>query len=233
MAAAATSSLPLALSLAIARIDQILNSSQLLYAGGRFNPIRGDRLKAIGVLLVTMLRHCCIQNDGHIVLLINNGKEAVPITIKQLASLSGLGVKRVVRCLHDLREAGLLSSRPQFRRKSKGKTLLVGACFRSFTRKFWSMMGLWGVYVSCVRYAQKKPVIRLRARVYQIARDAVARPLALLRAAVGAGRASLEAKDKKLRDAAFMCLMVTHGGVACRCPDCPPAQQAVCQQLRQ
>ena len=212
MATAATSSLPLALSLAIARIDQILNSHQLLYAGGRFNPIRGDRLEAIGVLLVTMLRHCCIQNDGHIVLLINNGKEAVPITIKQLAFLSGLGVKRVVRCLHDLREAGLLSSRPQFRRKSKGNTLLVGACFRSFTRKFWSMMGLWGVYVSCVRYAQKQPVIRLRARVYQIARDAVAKPLALIRAAVGAGRASLEAKDKKLRDAAFMCLMVTHGG---------------------
>ena len=233
MATAATSSLPLALSLAIARIDQILNSHQLLYAGGRFNPIRGDRLKAIGILLVTMLRHCCIQNDGHIVLLINNGKEAVPITIKQLASLSGLGVKRVVRCLHDLREAGLLSSRPQFRRKSKGNTLLVGACFRSFTRQFWSMMGLWGVYVSCVRYAQKKPAIRLRARVYQIARDAVARPLALIRAAVGAGRASLEAKDKKLRDAAFMCLMVTHGGEACRCPDCSPAQRAVCQQLRQ
>lgn len=95
------------------------------------------------------------------------------------------------------------------------------------------MMGLWGVYVSCVRYAQKQPVIRLRARVYQIARDAVARPLALIRAAVGAGRASLEAKDKKLRDAAFMCLMVTHGGEACRCPDCSPAQRAVCQQLRQ
>lgn len=233
MAAAATSSLPLALSLAIARIDQILNSHQLLYAGGRFNPIRGDRLEAIGILLVTMLRHCCIQNDGHIVLLINNGKEAVPITIKQLAFLSGLGVKRVVRCLHDLREAGLLSSRPQFRRKSKGNTLLVGACFRSFTRKFWSMMGLWGVYVSCVRYAQKKPAIRLRARVYQIARDAVAKPLALIRAAVGAGRASLEAKDKKLRDAAFMCLMVTHGGEVCRCPNCSPAQRSVCQQLRQ
>lgn len=233
MATAATSSLPLALSLAIARIDQILNSHQLLYAGGRFNPIRGDRLEAIGILLVTMLRHCCIQNDGHIVLLINNGKEAVPITIKQLAFLSGLGVKRVVRCLHDLREAGLLSSRPQFRRKSKGNTLLVGACFRSFTRKFWSMMGLWGVYVSCVRYAQKKPAIRLRARVYQIARDAVARPLALIRAAVGAGRASLEAKDKKLRDAAFMCLMVTHGGEVCRCPNCSPAQRSVCQQLRQ
>lgn len=233
MATAATSSLPLALSLAIARIDQILNSYQLLYAGGRFNPIRGDRLEAIGILLVTMLRHCCIQNDGHIVLLINNGKEAVPITIKQLAFLSGLGVKRVVRCLHDLREAGLLSSRPQFRRKSKGNTLLVGACFRSFTRKFWSMMGLWGVYVSCVRYAQKKPAIRLRARVYQIARDAVAKPLALIRAAVGAGRASLEAKDKKLRDAAFMCLMVTHGGEVCRCPNCSPAQRSVCQQLRQ
>lgn len=233
MATAATSTLPLALSLAIARIDQILNSHQLLYAGGRFNPIRGDRLEAIGILLVTMLRHCCIQNDGHIVLLINNGKEAVPITIKQLAFLSGLGVKRVVRCLHDLREAGLLSSRPQFRRKSKGNTLLVGACFRSFTRKFWSMMGLWGVYVSCVRYAQKKPAIRLRARVYQIARDAVARPLALIRAAVGAGRASLEAKDKKLRDAAFMCLMVTHGGEVCRCPNCSPAQRSVCQQLRQ
>ena len=233
MATAATSSLPLALSLAIARIDQILNSHQLLYAGGRFNPIRGDRLEAIGILLVTMLRHCCIQNDGHIVLLINNGKEAVPITIKQLAFLSGLGVKRVVRCLHDLREAGLLSSRPQFRRKSKGNTLLVGACFRSFTRKFWSMMGLWGVYVSCVRYAQKKPAIRLRARGYQIARDAVATPLALIRAAVGAGRASLEAKDKKLRDAAFMCLMVTHGGEVCRCPNCSPAQRSVCQQLRQ
>ena len=233
MAAAATSSLPLALSLAIARIDQILNSSQLLYVGGRRAAMRGDRLRAIGVLLVTMLRHCCIQNDGHIVLLINDGKEAVPITIKQLAMLSGLGVKRVVRCLHELREAGLLSSRPQFRRNSKGNTLLVGACFRSFTRKFWSMMGLWGVYVSCVRYAQKKPAIRLRARVYQIARDAVARPLALIRAAVGAGRASLEAKDKKLRDAAFMCLMVTHGGEACRCPDCSPAQRAVCQQLRQ
>ena len=234
MATAATSSLPLALSLAIARIDQILRSSQLLYAGGRFKEMRGDRLEAIGVLLVTMLRHCCIQNDGHIVLLINNGKEAVPITIKQLASLSGLGVKRVVRCLHELREAGFLSSRPQFRRNSKGSsTLLVAACFRSFTRQFWSMMGLWGVYVSCVRYAQKQPVIRLRARVYQIARDAVARPLALIRAAVGAGRASLEAKDKKLRDAAFMCLMVTHGGEACRCPDCSPAQRAVCQQLRQ
>ena len=233
MATSATSTLPLALSLAIARIDQILNSHQLLYAGGRFNPIRGDRLEAIGILLVTMLRHCCIQNDGHIVLLINNGKEAVPITIKQLAFLSGLGVKRVVRCLHDLREAGLLSSRPQFRRKSKGNTLLVGACFRSFTRKFWSMMGLWGVYVSCVRYAQKKPAIRLRARVYQIARDAVAKPLALIRAAVGAGRASLEAKDKKLRDAAFMCLMVTHGGEVCRCPNCSPAQRSVCQQLRQ
>ena len=120
MATAATSSLPLALSLAIARIDQILRSSQLLYAGGRFKEMRGDRLEAIGVLLVTMLRHCCIQNDGHIVLLINNGKEAVPITIKQLASLSGLGVKRVVRCLHELREAGFLSSRPQFRRNSKG-----------------------------------------------------------------------------------------------------------------
>ena len=75
MATAATSSLPLALSLAIARIDQILRSSQLLYAGGRFKEMRGDRLEAIGVLLVTMLRHCCIQNDGHIVLLINNGKE--------------------------------------------------------------------------------------------------------------------------------------------------------------
>ena len=230
MATAATSSLPLALSLAIARIDQILNSHQLLYVGGRSKEMRGDRLEAIGILLVTMLRHCCIQNDGHIVLLINHGKEAVPITIKQLASLSGLGVKRVVRCLHELREAGLLSSRPQFRRKSNGNTLLVGACFRSFTRQFWSMMGLWGVYVSCVRYAQKKPVIRLRARVYQIA---VAKPLALIRAAVGAGRASLEAKDKKLRDAAFMCLMVTHGGEACRYPNCSPAQRAVCQQLRQ
>ena len=50
MATAATSSLPLALSLAIARIDQILNSHQLLYVGGRHTPMRGDRLWAIGVL---------------------------------------------------------------------------------------------------------------------------------------------------------------------------------------
>lgn len=233
MAAAATSSLPLTLSLALARIDQALQSALLLYAGGRATAMRSDRLWAIRALLEVMLRHCCLQSDGHIVLLLNDGKEAVPLTIKELARLSGLTTKRVVRCLLDLRNAGFISSRRQLRRHAGGETLLVAACFRAFTRKFWASMGLWGIYVSCVRYAQKKPAIRLRARVYQIARDAVAKPLALLRAAVGTGRTNLEAKDKKIRDAAFMCLMVTHGGESCRCPDCPPAQQTACQQLRQ
>lgn len=230
MAAAATSSLPLALSLALARIDQALQSALLLYAGGRAAAMRSDRLWAIRALLEVMLRHCCLQSDGHIVLLINDGKEAVPLTIKELARLSGLTTKRVVRCLLDLRNAGFISSRRQLRRHARGETLLVAACFRAFTRKFWASMGLWGIYVSCVRYAQKKPTIRLRARVYQIARD-VAKPLALLRAAVSAGRTNLEAKDKKIRDAAFMCLMVTHGGESCRCPSCSPHQAEQCRSL--
>lgn len=226
--------LPLLLQLAAERLDALFQLVDLTHGEGRCRGMRSERREAILAVSSALLSRVNLQSDGLAVQMSADGKEAMPLTVGGLAAVAGIGVRRTKRVLYNMREAGLLEVNPQWRRRADGgRTLLVAASLRRLTRKFWAALGLWRLYVETVRYMQGRPRIRIRAVVYEVAAS-LGRVLPLLnemRREPPPPEKKASEKDRETRNAAYLCLIIQHGGTPCRCPSCSPSQHAVCQHL--
>ena len=226
--------LPLLLRLALERLDALFNLVELTRGAGRCRAMRSERRDAIRAVVSALLGRVCLQADGLAVQLAADGREAVPLTVEGLAAVAGVGARRAKRVLYDMRDAGLIEVKPQWRRRRGERVLLVAACLRRLTRKFWAALGLWGLYVATVRYMQGRPLIKNKAAVYEIASSLGRRALPL----VAGGRrgppppeTATAKKERETRNAAFICLVLKHGGKPCPCPACSPAQAAICRAV--
>ena len=226
--------LPLLLKLAAERLDDLFRLVDLTHGEDRSRGMRSERRDAIRAVVSALLGRINLQAGGLAVQLSADGREAVPLTVGKLAAVAGIGVRRAKRVLYSMRDAGLIEVTPQWRRRADGgRTLLVAACLRRLTRKFWAALGLWGLYVETVRYMQGRPLIRIKAAVYEVAASLGRRVLPLLGGRRGPPPPETAAakKDRETRNAAFICLTVTHGGTPCPCPACSPDQAAICRAL--
>lgn len=224
--------LPLVLRLAAERLSGIFDLYALTQAD-RYRTMRRERQEAIRAVLDALLPRVCLQADGLAIVMDDAQTEGKPLTVAALAAAAGIGVRRAKRAIYDLRIAGLLEVKPQWRRRRGAQVLLVAACLRRLTRRFWAALGLWGLYCESVRYMQGRPQIRIRAAIYEIAASLGRRVLPLLDG--GRRGPPLETvAAKRQRDThnrAFVCLVQEHGGMPCRCPSCSPDQLAACRRL--
>lgn len=226
--------LPLLLKLAAERLDDLFQLVDLTHGEDRSRGMRSERRDAIRAVVSALLGRVNLQAGGLAVQLSADGREATPLTVEGLAAAAGVGARRTKRVLCNMRNAGLIEVTPQWRRRADGgRTLLVAACLRRLTRKFWAALGLWGLYVETVRYMQGRPLIRIKAAVYEVAASLGRRVLPLLGGRRGPPPPETAAakKDRETRNAAFICLTVTHGGTPCPCPACSPDQAAICRAL--
>ena len=226
--------LPLLLRLAAERLDDLFRLADLTHGAGRCRAMRQERRDALRAVVSALLGRVNLQAGGLAVQLSADGREATPLTVEGLAAAAGVGARRTKRVLCNMRNAGLIEVTPQWRRRADGgRTLLVAACLRRLTRKFWAALGLWGLYVETVRYMQGRPLIRIKAAVYEVAASLGRRVLPLLGGRSGPPPPETAAakKDRETRNAAFICLTVTHGGTPCPCPACSPDQAAICRAL--
>lgn len=224
---------PLVLRLAAERLNGIFDLYALTQAD-RYRTMRRERQEAIRAVLEALLPRVCLQADGLAIVMDEDQTGGKPLTVAALAAAAGIGVRRAKRAIYDLRLAGLLEIKPQWRRRADGgRTLLVAACLRRLTRRFWAALGLWGLYVETVRYMQGRPLIRIKAAVYEVAASLGRRVLPLLGGRRGPPPPETAAaqKTREARNAAFICLTVTHGGTPCPCPACSPDQAAICRAL--
>ena len=172
--------LPLVLRLAAERLNGIFNLYALTQAD-RYRTMRRERQEAIRAVLEALFPRVCLQADGLAIVMDEDQTGGKPLTVAALAAAAGIGVRRAKRAIYDLRLAGLLEIKPQWRRRADGgRTLLVAACLRRLTRKFWAALGLWGLYVETVRYMQGRPLIRIKVAVYEVAASLGRRVLPLL-----------------------------------------------------
>lgn len=226
--------IPLVLRLAAERLSRIFDLYALTQAD-RYRTMRRERQEAIRAVLDALLPRVCLQADGLAIVMDDAQTEGKPLTVAALAAAAGIGVRRAKRAIYDLRIAGLLEIKPQWRRRADGgRTLLVTACLRRLTRKFWAALGLWGLYCESVRYMQGRPLIKIKAAVYEIAASLGRRVLPLLdggRRGPPPPETATAKKARETRNAAFVCLTVTHGGTPCPCPACSPDQAAICRAL--
>lgn len=229
----AAPSLPLALSLALGRLDRIVQHPDLLHSGTRCRRMRPERLDAVRRVLTVLVR-CLDLRHGVFVRLLDGGKRGVPLTVYEIAQLAGIGVRRCERVLAGLRDAGFLETRRQFVRKPDGKPgLLVAAALRSLTRKFWSALNLWGLFCSCTRYArQNRPELSLKARLFRVINGIVRLVGGHVAAQSDSSEQRQHARKLNIQVAAFDCLFRRHGGKGCTSPDCPQSQRDVCKKLR-
>lgn len=226
--------LPLLLQLAAERLDDLFRLADLTHGAGRCRAMRQERRDALRAVVSALLARVCLQADGLAVQLAADGREAVPLTVEGLAAVAGVGARRAKRVLYDMRDAGLIEVKPQWRRRQGAQVLLVAACLRRLTRKFWASLRLWGLYVETVRYMQGRPQIRIRAAVYEIAASLGRRVLPLLddgRRAPPPPEAAAVQRQRETHNRAFACLVTQHGGTPCRCPSCSPDQLAACRRL--
>ena len=224
--------LPLLLRLALERLDALFHLVDLTHGAGRCRAMRSERRDAIRAVVSALLGRVCLQADGLAVQLTADG-QAVPLTVEGLAAVAGVGARRAKRVLYDMRDAGLIEVKPQWRRRRGERVLLVAACLRRLTRRFWAALGLWGLYCETVRYMQGRPQIRIRAAVFEVAASLGRRVLPLLGGRRGPPppETAPAKKDRETRNAAFLCLTIQHGGKPCHCPTCSAAQLAACQSL--
>lgn len=226
--------LPLVLRLAAERLSGIFDLYALTQAD-RYRTMRRERQEAIRAVVEALLPRVCLQADGLAIVMDKAQTEGKPLTVAALAAAAGIGVRRAKRAIYDLRLAGLLEIKPQWRRRADGgRTLLVMACLRRLTRRFWAALGLWGLYCETVRYMQGRPQIRIRAAVYEIAASLGRRVLPLLddgRRAPPPPETAAAERQRETHNAAFRCLINQHGGKPCHCPTCSAAQLATCQRL--
>lgn len=145
---------PLIISLALARIRPRL-TSYLKYARHTPRAMRKERIDSIMDTLAVMLKASCMQFHGA-VCAVNEGW-ARPLTVPELALKSGLHQRNTEYCLHDLQSVGLLDVGKQQRAAGNGSpVIVVSGVIRTFTPKFWALLGLTDLFKQAVQYAKEK-----------------------------------------------------------------------------
>lgn len=215
---------PLIIEQALQRLDERLSSTIEAHTPPRCRAMRCERRTAIASVAAAALRAACLQADGLFVRLMPDGKEAAPLTVAALASRAGIGERRTKRALYDMRQAGLLQVKPQrIHHDSTGGGIIVAACLRQFTRRFWAALGLYQLYVDTVKYMQKKPLIKLRYAAYRI-RMGVEKIVTALTTPQ-----RNQPPPKTTDAAAWRCLTQNKG--RCVSPNCPAKQARACAAM--
>lgn len=132
---------------------------------GMWKAMRQERQDSMLALLEAFVRHACLALDGSLVKIAGNA--AMPLTVKQMAAMVNKPTRNIDRILFDLRSLGLLTSSTQIRRKGP-YGLEVAPVLRSFTTKFWGMLGLLSQFIAAVKYAAENSKIRIAWRFKRV-----------------------------------------------------------------
>lgn len=135
----------------ITRIDYLVHSRMKYGRSGIYKAMRPERSNSLVILLTDLSKKAVLGMDGVFCKVIDG--VAYPLTVEDMSRISGLSVRNVQRCLHDLADMKYLVSSRQIKRTGKDGNLEVGPVLRRFTEKFWRDAGLYSAFVEAVKYA--------------------------------------------------------------------------------
>lgn len=229
---------PLPITVALERLEQVLECPDLVFGGARSRQMRSERKEAIKAVLRILLTHGCLLYDVVAVQLYQEqGKTcAVPITFSWMAKIARMPIARIKRAWYSLKAAGLVESAKQITRTEEGKPgILVSATLKKVSFKFWEYLRLGNVLRRSLNYAQKKGSIFLKANVFRkIGKKVVY--------AIGSGIVSGKNDSKQQREhsrklsdqlVVLDCLYKKYGGTGCQSPTCSRRLREICMKLRQ
>lgn len=178
----------------LARLETFILTSCLYGRAHIWRAMRPERQKSILTLLFVLAKSCCLAYDGAFVRVVNNGV-AYPLTIKEMARLSGLPIWTVNRCLADLRELGFIKNMNKQIKRIGADGLECSCVLRCFTRAFYEAIGLYSMFVESVKWAAQHSKLKISWAFHKV-KDKAAK--AITKALHGAG-ASKVPKDEKER----------------------------------
>lgn len=144
---------PAIFQLALSRLSWLIDDMK--YARHTPRAMRPERMDAIFAVLKAMIKLCCLQFNGA-ACAVREGW-ARPITVPELAKLSGLPIRNTERCLHDLTAMCYIDVGKQYRSYNNGTPVfVVSGVMRTFTPKFWKLLDLTELFRRSVQYAREK-----------------------------------------------------------------------------
>lgn len=169
---------PAPIQKALEKIPYLLGMDLVLHT--RTNTVQkmhSQRIESLAAVLEVLVRTTClgIKGAAGVCLRVLPGMNiGVPIVISTIAERTGFSTRTVDRCLHDLKDLGLLDSKKQLR-KMGPDGLEVSASLRWLSKKFWSVLGLWEVFKKFCEGAAGKIKLSMPMKVVSNAMRSVVR----------------------------------------------------------
>lgn len=224
--------IPPCFSKALDLLDRITTHPDLIYSSERLRAMRPERRDSIQAVLQVFCRHANLQENGTVVLVFDNGQQAVPMTIEKVAELAKITKRNCERVFVDLKNAGFIETSQQVIHRENGKIgLLVSTTIKRLSLKFWRVLGLSLLYKQCVDYAKKHGKIILRPSFFRVVGKTV---FAFLKG----DRKNTVEEDKEhqkrvLEQAAAVHCLELRNGIPCAAPNCSKVQYEACLIFRE
>ena len=156
-----TKNFPLVITMALSLIGDYLTSYAVAYgrSGERQRRMRSDRLRNILTVITVLIKSCDLRHSGIFCKITRFWSR--PLTIAEIAYITKLSAKTVSRCIADLIDLGLVNSKQIKKRNPTTGLLEVSIGLRSFTQKFWSVLGLTDKFESACQWAKENAKRRL------------------------------------------------------------------------
>lgn len=147
--------LPLLITTLLGLLPDFTASAKFLFGrpGGSGKKMKSDHAANLRAVLMVLARGCALQYDG-LICHFEDGWVR-PLTIPEIAVITGLNEKTIDRCLAELEAMGLLESRQIKRRNPTTGRLEVSGGLRKFTKKFWLAVGLWRLFQKGLDWAKR------------------------------------------------------------------------------
>lgn len=160
---------PLILQLAPQRLQERLGYLRDALHADRLQAMRSDRFSAITTMVCSLIPKIYLADGGTFCRPRYGKKDKfLPLTVGEIAAAAGLHPRRVFRCLADMKEAGLIESPRQIVRPAGKGILRVSVVNRSFTKKFWDLLGLFEQFVHDAAYIAKHTAVTIMPYLVEI-----------------------------------------------------------------
>lgn len=128
-------------------------------------------------LLICLVKHTCLAQNGLIVKMLpyergDPGRNAMPLTVMDMAKLTGMTLRRTERAKRELQAMGWLEADSQVVRYKGGNVLEVNPVARKLTVKFWTEVDSLEEFRTAVLYAVQRVTVYVSAKLVKWARNA-------------------------------------------------------------
>lgn len=164
---------PLVLRLAHERISRLMQSRAVKYGRKRGNQaMRSDHAENVARVIACNLRSCCLAKNGAFLVMDKDDPymNARVLTVPDVEYFTGgMCEKTIDRAYKTLFELGLQTKSRQIKRRT-ADGIEVSPVVRSFTPKFWEILGLLGMYLEALKDALHNVKVRFTFKLIKSAK---------------------------------------------------------------